>query len=179
VATALEAVTALSPPRPVSSLRAHTRAAALRRARSCYDHLAGDLGVEVTAALVAAGALRSTDGIHDTRRRAGDALSSQLSTHPYELGPRADEVFGSLGVDLAMAAHPVRPSRRPLLRFCLDWTEQRHHLAGRLGAELLAALLRREWLCAGTRPRTLDLTAQGRRRLPEALPLDPAAMHRL
>lgn len=170
VATALEALTALSPPRPVRSLRAHTRAAALRRARSCYDHLAGDLGVQVTAALVAADALRPTDGLSDTRRRPHDPLSAPLSTHPYELGPAAETVFAALGVSLSDTARPSR-TRRPLLRFCLDWTEQHHHLAGRLGAALLAAFLSRQWLTPGSRPRTLVLTPEGEHALPTTLPL--------
>ncbi|NSC22259.1 winged helix-turn-helix transcriptional regulator [Streptomyces albus subsp. chlorinus] len=173
VATALEALTALSPPRPVRSLRAHTRAAALRRARSCYDHLAGDLGVQMTAALVTAEALLPTDGIPDTRRRPRDPLSAQLRDHPYALGPRAEEVFTALGVDLAGTTRPSSPTRRPLLRFCLDWTEQRHHLAGRLGAALLTALLTRSWLTPGPRPRTLILTAEGHHHLPDILPLSP------
>ncbi|MEU2080420.1 winged helix-turn-helix domain-containing protein [Streptomyces albus] len=174
VATALEALTALAPPRPVRSLRAHTRAAALRRARSCYDHLAGDLGVQVTAALVAVDALRPTDGIPDTRRRAHDPLSAQLPTHPYELGPAAEDVFTALGVPFSEVLHPVCASRRPLLRFCLDWTEQRHHLAGRLGAALLTALLTRRWLTPGPRPRTLVLTPEGHGRLAAVLHLPPS-----
>uniref|UniRef100_UPI0034DF1D3D ArsR/SmtB family transcription factor n=1 Tax=Streptomyces sp. PU-14G TaxID=2800808 RepID=UPI0034DF1D3D len=171
VATALEALTALAPPRPVRSLRAHSRAAALRRARTCYDHLAGDLGVQVTAALVAADALHPTDGIPDTRRRPHDPLSSPLPAHPYALGPTAQEVFACLGVNLSETISPPHPTRRPLLRFCLDWTEQRHHLAGRLGAALLTALLTQRWLTRGARRRALILTPEGARHLAAALPL--------
>jgi DNA-binding transcriptional ArsR family regulator len=172
VAAVLEALSGLGPGRPVRSLRAHTHAAALRRARRCYDHLAGRLGVELTAALVERGALRPGDGVPDTRRRAHDPLSSPLPSHPYELGPYAPEVFAAVGVDLDAEICPARPTRRPLLRFCVDWSEQRHHLAGRLGATLLSALLDQEWVRTGTRRRTLTLTDRGRDALGRRLGLD-------
>lgn len=167
VGHALEALAALSTPTPIRSLRAHTRAAALREARSCYDHLAGTWGVAISAALLRLGALRATDGINDTRRRYDDPYSSVLPDHPYDLGPEADAVFGRLGLDLCTAVR--ESSRRPLLRFCLDWSEQRHHLGGRLGATLLGCLRTRGWIDDGTRPRTLIITAHGRRGLADTL----------
>ncbi|MBB5158243.1 ArsR/SmtB family transcription factor [Saccharopolyspora phatthalungensis] len=159
VAAVLEALAAIAPARPVRSLRQGTRAAAVREARSCYDHLAGRLGVAVTAALLDHGALAAADGIPDTRRRPGDGLSVQLSEHPYRLGPHAEPVFAALGVDLD--AVRTGPSRRPLLRFCVDWSEQRHHLAGRLGAALLSALLDSGWLARKPQQRALKLTDTG------------------
>lgn len=160
VADVIEALARLAPARPVRSLREGTRAQALRAARTCYDHLAGRLGTAVTAALLDQGALAAMDGDATTGRRPGDPLSAQLATHPYELGPRAGAVFGELGVDLP-AVRAAR-SRRPLLRFCLDWTEQRHHLAGRLGAALTAALLDAGWLSRAGRPqRAVRLTESG------------------
>lgn len=169
VAAAIEAIAALAPAQPIRSLREHTSAAALRRARSCYDHLAGGLGVAVTAALVQRGALHRTDGDGGIDRRPGDPLAAPLAEHPYELGPRADAVLAELGVDLAAlrAAH----SRRPLLRFCVDWTEQRHHLAGGLGAAVHAALLDRGWVARTRRRRALDLTPDGARELHDRLGL--------
>jgi DNA-binding transcriptional ArsR family regulator len=167
VAEALEALATLAPAQPIRSLRQHTRAAALRQARTCYDHLAGRTGVEVTAALVTHGALETTDGVPDTRRRDGDALSKPLPTHPYRLGPEAAPVLGALGVDLDQLR--ARPSRRPLLRFCLDWSEQRHHLGGRLGAALLDAFLDRGWVAPTRRRRVLELTDRGARALRDEL----------
>ncbi|HET6504239.1 MAG TPA: metalloregulator ArsR/SmtB family transcription factor [Amycolatopsis sp.] len=137
VGAAMEILAGLSPTQPVTSLKSGTRAQALRLARTCYDHVAGRLGVAVTAALLDRGALAAADGIPTTERRAGDRLSAPLTAHPYRLGPDAHEVFRGLGVDL----DEVRRQRRPLLKFCLDWSEQRHHLAGALGAELARALL--------------------------------------
>ena len=98
VSAILEALAQLAPAQPVRSLRQSTRAAALRSARACYDHLAGKLGVELTQALIDHRALTPTDGIPDARRRSGDRLSSQLADHPWVLGPSAGEVFGGLGV---------------------------------------------------------------------------------
>jgi DNA-binding transcriptional ArsR family regulator len=170
VAEALEALAPLAPAEPVRSLRQHTRAAALRRARTCYDHLAGRTGVAVTAALVSRGALETTDGVPDTRRRPDDALSVPLPTHPYRLGPDAAPVLAALGVDLDRVG--AQPSRRPLLRFCLDWSEQRHHLGGRLGAALLTAFVERGWVTRTRRRRVLDLTDRGARALRDELGLD-------
>ncbi|MDT7745666.1 MAG: hypothetical protein QOE59_4744 [Actinomycetota bacterium] len=172
VAAALESLAALAGPRPVRSLRAHTRAAALRQARSCYDHLAGTWGVAVTAALIDHRALQTTDGISGNRRRDADPYSSVLPEHPYQLGPQAQTVFTRLGVDLPTLVSP--PGRRPVLRFCLDWSEQHHHLGGRLGAALLRAFRDQGWVRDGNRARTLTITDLGRHRLAETLALTDA-----
>ena len=96
VSAILEALAQLAPAQPVRSLRQSTRAAALRSARACYDHLAGKLGVELTQALIDHRALTPTDGIPDTRRRPGDRISSQLTEHPWVLGrPRPRSSPGS------------------------------------------------------------------------------------
>jgi DNA-binding transcriptional ArsR family regulator len=173
IAETLEALARIAPPKPVKSLREHTRAHALRRARTCYDHLAGMLGVAITAALVEHDALATTDGLGHTGRRDGDPLSSQLPTHPYCLGPDAERVFAALGVDLTACI--AEPGRRPLMRFCLDWTEQRHHLAGRLGAALADALLSRGWTKRSPGQRAVLLTPAGSRGLREHLGLSVAA----
>ncbi|WP_020660622.1 ArsR/SmtB family transcription factor [Amycolatopsis benzoatilytica] len=154
----LEALARHSPARAVRSLREGTRAEALRTARLCYDHVAGRLGVTITAALLDRGALATVDGDPTTRRRAGDRISSQLPEHPYVLGPASAEVFGELGVDVAMAA----AGRRPLLRFCLDWTEQRHHLAGALGAAVTERFMAAGWLRSRAKAhRAVQLTDSG------------------
>lgn len=157
VGAAIEALAVLAPTRPVRSLRESTRAAALRRARSCYDHLAGQLGVAVTEALLERKALTRTDGVTGTQRAQGDPISAPLAEHPYELGPDADALFGELGVDLAAA----RKQRRPLLRFCVDWSEQRHHLSGALGAAILSRMESAGWVDRPGGRRALRLTDRG------------------
>ena len=165
VGAAIEALAVLAPSRPVRSLRESTRAAALRRARSCYDHLAGQLGVAVTEALLDHQALARTDGIAGTERAHGDPLSAPLREHPYRLGPNAEALFGELGVDLDVA----RGGRRPLLRFCVDWSEQRHHLSGALGAALLTRMESAGWVERPGGRRTLRVTNGGARTLERVL----------
>ncbi len=174
VAAAVEALAVIAPQPPVTSLRESTRAAAMRRARSCYDHLAGQLGVAVTEALVEQGVLRRTDGGSGTSRDRRDRLAAPVARHPYELGPAADRVLVRMGVDLA-ALHERPPSARPLLRFCVDWSEQRHHLAGALGAAVLDAAVRAGWVTRRPGGRALDVTADGVRGLAETLGIQAAA----
>jgi DNA-binding transcriptional ArsR family regulator len=117
VASALERLSAIAPPRPVRGLRAIGRAEALRDARTCYDHLAGRLGVAVSEGLVRAGVLRPSD------------QAFAPTTH----GTR---VLSGAGIDVEQLAR----ARRPLTRACLDWSERRPHLAGALGAALVRRL---------------------------------------
>jgi DNA-binding transcriptional ArsR family regulator len=159
VAAVLEALARISPTEPVRSLRQGTRAAALRAARTCYDHLAGRLGVQVLQGLLDRGGLIATDGLVTPRRRPGDGLAQQLRHHPYRLGPAAADVFGALGVPAKRLAAPA--TGRPLLRACVDWSEQQHHLAGRLGADLLAGLLGYGWVIRPSTRRAVRLTPDG------------------
>lgn len=172
VVAAIESLATLAPQRPVRSLRESTRAAALRRARTCYDHLAGRLGVAVTEALVARHALVRTDGRDGNDRCAGDRLAGPVPVHPYELGPTAAAVFGEFGLDLTT----LRCADRPVLRFCVDWSEQRHHLAGSLGAAVLHRLCELDWVRRRPSGRAVELTEAGRAGLDEILGLgDPLA----
>ncbi|MBO0728743.1 MAG: helix-turn-helix transcriptional regulator, partial [Acidimicrobiaceae bacterium] len=160
VAIVLEALASLAPTHPVRSLRQDTHAAHLRNARSCYDHLAGRLGVAVTAGLLDRKVLVATDGVGDTSRRDADRYSAPVPHHPYDLGPRARPVLADLGVNLDALLDAPRASR-PVLRFCVDWTEQRHHLAGALGAALLTAFTDQEWVVRHPHRRTITLTKSG------------------
>lgn len=171
VATIMEALAVIAPAEPIRSLREGTRAAALRRSRTCYDHLAGQLGCAITQSLVEHGALTPIDGDGSTRRRPGQRLSSPVPEAPFRLGPRAAEVFGRLGVAGRHLDGAPR-GRRPLLRFCLDWTEQRHHLAGQLGADVLTAMIDGGWITRRPRHRAVDLTDVGATELRRCLALD-------
>jgi DNA-binding transcriptional ArsR family regulator len=140
VAEAFEALARLRAPAPVIGLHAVTARDQLRRARSCYDHLAGRLGVELTAALVARGWLADGDDAFDV----GD-----------------DGAWSSLGIDVAA----LRLHRRPLARRCMDWTEHQPHLAGALGQHVLDQLLEREWVARLGGTRALLVTPLGRAEL--------------
>lgn len=157
VGAALEAVSVLAPAQPVRSLRESTRAAAMRRARTCYDHLAGRLGVAVTEGLIDRRVFTRTDGRPGTQRGDGDRLAAPMPVHPYQLGPDATSVLAELGVDLA----EVQAARRPPLRFCVDWTEQRHHLSGGLGAAVLAGMQSAGWVRRHDSRRSVTLTPDG------------------
>jgi hypothetical protein len=141
-------------------LRQSTRAAALRRGRTCYDHVAGRLGVALTASLLERGALVRVDGGAGLDRAEGDRRSAPSRRCPFRLGPSAGDVLGAFGVDLAPLLD--RPAgSRPLLRCCLDWSEQRYHLAGALGAAVLEQLLAAGWVRRAGPPRALELTPAG------------------
>ncbi len=156
-AEALESLTALAPTRNVTGLAAYNRLNRLRTARTCYDHLAGKLGVQVLAWLHRSGALIRTDGMSSTERAPGDELSKPVRNAPYRPGPRADEIFAQWHIDLDV----ISRRHRPLIKVCVDWTEQSHHLAGGLGAEVLASFRNAGWVEASGRPREVRVTAAG------------------
>ncbi|WOC13911.1 ArsR/SmtB family transcription factor [Gordonia sp. MP11Mi] len=151
VIAAIEALLPLGRPEPPRGLRAVNAWHRLRVARSCYDHLAGTLGVDVLAGLLESDALVRIDGIGSTAPGPEDRLSATVTAAPYVLGPAAADVFGALSIDL----DALRGHRRPLIRACMDWSEQRHHLAGGLGAAVMTAMLDNSWV--GRRARGRDL----------------------
>lgn len=169
VAHALEALAQIAPQAPIRSLRQHTRTHALRQSRLCYDHIAGRLGVAVMRVLIESGALAGGDGIHHPDSAPTDRLSAARHDVDYRLTDHGATVLTELGVDLdALSAR-----RRPLIRSCLDWTEQRHHLAGALGAALADRLFELGWLRHSTQRRAVLLTDTGRAGLSDALGLHP------
>lgn len=165
VARALEALAEIAPPAPIRSLRQHTRAYALREGRLCYDHLAGRLGVTVMRALLAGGALQGGDGLYHPDSAPTDRLSAAGRDVNYRLTAHGAEMLTKLGIDLEQ----LSARRRPVIGYCLDWTEQRHHLAGGLGAALVDRLVALDWLTQTSQRRVVRLTDTGKTRLPEAL----------
>jgi DNA-binding transcriptional ArsR family regulator len=155
VAAAIEALGRLARPAAPSGLRDVNRMTALRHARSCYDHLAGQLGVALTDTLIDHGALRAADG----------ALAAADS-----------DVWPALGIDLA--AIRAGAGRRQLARPCPDWTERRPHLAGALGAAVLHSLIGRDWIRRRPGGRALTVTTTGTVAL-QALGVTAASPHTL
>ncbi len=128
--------------------------AALVHARTCYDHLAGRLGVALFDSLVARKAIEDVS-IRMPVRKVHGALG------PVALGPGAASVFARLGVDLE-AAHG---KKRQFATACQDWTENRPHLGGALGAALLERFEDLEWVERQRGSRAMIITGRGRRGL--------------
>ena len=165
----IEAVAAVAPPQPVRSLRQGTRAAALRTARTCYDHLAGRLGVAIFDALVSGAYVTGGDGFHHPDGASRDRLAGAGRDLDYQLTPRGCRLMEELGVELPDRADGVVP-----LRYCVDWTEQRHHLSGAVGRALAARLVSRGWLVRADRSRAVHVTDAGHGGLSRWLGIDTA-----
>ena len=121
-------------------LRSSPREPALRKARVCYDHLAGDLGV------------LAFDAFRKHRWIAHDESGLTLSKS-------GAEFCRELGIDVDAA----RASRRPMCRVCLDWSARRHHLAGQVGAQLLERCYELGWARRRRGTRIVDFTPRGER----------------
>jgi DNA-binding transcriptional ArsR family regulator len=158
----LEKLTEIAPARPVRSLRESTRAAQLRAARACYDHLAGRLGVEIMASMLDQGYLDGGDGRHDPDRSRHDQVRGYGRDIDYSLTPA-----GLRWLDEMEIVVPVR--RRTLVRYCIDWSEQRHHLAGLLGRSILDRFLSAGWVRRRERGRSVQVTPDGAAALAELL----------
>lgn len=120
----------------------------LAHARTCYDHLAGELAVAIYKQLL---------------------ISKHLSDDEGEL------VINASGFDLLAAVgadtEAIKMAKRPKARPCLDWTQRRHHLAGAAGKELLGAFSRNDWVKRGNRPRSIRITEIGRTSITDAFGL--------
>ncbi|WP_300265551.1 metalloregulator ArsR/SmtB family transcription factor [Microbacterium sp.] len=138
VADAVETLLRMTSEDPVSSWSGSDRQLAMRRARSCYDHLAGDLGIALTDLFVA------------RRWIDSDVGSARASI---------ENISQALRLRLQ-----ISESSRPLVRGCPDWTARRPHLAGRLGAAILSALLSEDWLARRRHDRALRVTDRGQER---------------
>lgn len=152
VAAALEALgvlagTSRSPFQPTTPMR-------LRAARTCYDHIAGSLGVALHDRVVALAWVRRTTS----------------SGKDYELTPLGSRSLERLGVDV----EATRGQRRRFAFACLDWSERRPHFGGALGAALLDVALRKRWVEQDLDSRTLSVTRAGRRDLKTQFGLDTA-----
>lgn len=121
---------------------------ALRKARVCYDHLAGDYGVRILDSFIAREVIE-TDGENLAVTESGRQAISEL------------------GIDLEKLA----PSRRPLCKSCLDWSERRSHLAGTLGKTLFQHFLDNGWARRSSESRAVLFTPEGERRFLSLFPL--------
>lgn len=154
VGDTIETLAGLAPAQTVRSLRQGTRARALREARSCYDHLAGRLGVGIMTALLEAGCLDGGDGTFDADRADQDRPSAYGRDVDYHLTSAGRAWMAGLGV--AVGAGPAA------MRYCVDWSEQRHHLSGAVGRGLFARLVELDWIRRSDGSRAVQVTGSGR-----------------
>jgi DNA-binding transcriptional ArsR family regulator len=120
----------------------------LKYARTCYDHLAGRIAVEICAALESSGLLVAVE-------------------RGFEVMPDGEVWFRKLGIEIGN----LREQRRAFARQCPDWSERRPHLAGALGAALLEQMFRRDWIARVRSSRVIRVTAKGRTELDHLLGL--------
>ncbi len=139
VAAAIEALMGLAERTGHTRLRTGPKEPALRQARVCYDHLAGDYGVTLLESLIARGLVTE----------AGETLT---------LTPTGEAFMQALGIDLSVLGR----LRRPLCKGCLDWSVRRRHLAGALGAALLERFYGLGWARREPGTRLVTFTPKGR-----------------
>jgi DNA-binding transcriptional ArsR family regulator len=153
VAAALEGLMAIAPSGPRVIDRSGSVDEALRHARVCYDHLAGEAGVRLLESL-------------------SERKWVRCSRHGIAITTEGQEWFRRLGVDV----EALRGERRPLCRPCLDWSERRFHLAGALGAALLDRLLALRWARREAGTRALAFSARGAAFLETLQPPGPSTL---
>ena len=117
----------------------------LRAARTCYDHIAGSLGVT----------------LHDRIRAMGWLVDDSKDGSSYDLTPRGEKGLQALGMEI----DATRALRRRFAFACVDWSERRPHLGGALGAALLKVALKKRWVAQDLDSRILHVTASGRREM--------------
>ena len=140
VAHAIEALGAISTPR---KRRPIGESAAIRYARTCYDHLAGELAVKITDLL------QRNEFIVPRSERA------------FEVTGEGEAFFRQWGIEAAL----LRKKRKEVARRCLDWTERRYHLAGAIGAAMCKKMIEFRWMTRDDGSRIVHVTAEGRRHL--------------
>ena len=143
VAAALEALSVLaSGSRDICVSNAPNR---LRMARTCYDHIAGILGVT----------------LHDRFKALGWLSDISARDNAYLVTSNGAEAFQALGIDI----EEIRKQRRRFACACVDWSERRPHVGGAVGAALLKLALKRKWVIQDLDSRVLTVTKVGRREM--------------
>ncbi|MGY4796185.1 ArsR/SmtB family transcription factor [Lysinibacillus fusiformis] len=149
IAQFLESFLAISPPPEIRSLKQSSQIKLLQDARTCYDHLAGKLGVQLTESMMNAGYIK-------------------LDDKQFILTDEGTLFFTTFGIDLAA----LKRKRRSFSHACLDWSERRYHLAGALGSELLNQFFNLDWLIRVPSIRAIKVTEKGKIGFKEVFHLD-------
>ncbi len=155
VAHLLESLMGVAQRTGATRVRPGPREPALRKARVCYDHLAGDIGVEVYDAFLRQHLVRTKTANNDK----GATI---------ELTKKGRQFCAELNIDL----EGMTKSRRPLCRSCLDWSVRRYHLAGSLGAAILKHCYQRKWAKRVEGSRVVRFSTKGEQALREMFRID-------
>ena len=139
IAQFIESFLAISPLPEVRSLKQSSQMKLLQEARTCYDHLAGKLGVALTDSMLKSGYLEKVE-------------------KEFVLTPLGEQFFTDFGIDLKV----LKKKRRSFSNVCLDWSERRHHLAGALGHGLLTHFLDLGWITRVPSIRAIKITEIGK-----------------
>ncbi len=149
VGSAIEALGLLSqvgkPPRRATG----PRDTAMRRARTCYDHLAGELGVRICDRLIGRGFITEKE-------------------RDYSVTKAGASFFADLAIDL----DAIRAQKRVFARQCLDWSERRYHMGGALGAAFYDCAVTNKWIRRRSGDRTVTITPPGQQDLGALLGID-------
>lgn len=113
---------------------------AIKHCRTCYDHLAGKVGVAVTDSLLQQKIIINSDNV-------------------FELSKKGENWFADFGIDVT----GLKEQRRSFLRPCLDWSERRHHIAGSLAAALLDKMFLADWIRRAKNSRAIIITSKGQK----------------
>jgi len=150
VAGVLEGLAGLAARAGHMRVRTGPKDPALRRARICYDHLAGDLGVQMLDSMRTQRLVRQKKQEIELTSEGAKFLEKNLQISP------------------DMLAHP----RRPVCKACLDWSERRHHLAGTLGAAMMSRFTELKWAARDQAPgsRVVNFTRVGEKRFAALFP---------
>jgi len=141
VATALESLLAIAGA-PQARFQPSTPPR-LRKARTCYDHMAGELAVK----------------LYDYCLEQAWLIGDKEDNSAYELSEAGEEALINLGIDITT----TRKTRRRFACSCLDWSERRPHLGGALGAAILTVSLKQKWLERDLDSRALSVTREGKK----------------
>ncbi|NDI34125.1 ArsR/SmtB family transcription factor [Chengkuizengella sediminis] len=149
VAEVIEKLGAIAPSVQIRSLKQSDQMKQVRYARTCYDHLAGELGVSITEALLNQGLIILKDDL-------------------YEVTKEGEKWFENLGIMI----NNVGKTRRVFAKPCLDWSERRYHISGWLGAAIATHFLDQKWMIKSTTNRSVHLTEEGKIMLEQSLGLE-------
>ena len=146
VALAIENIAGLMPASSSANASANSEPLGIKYARTCYDHLAGKVGVQVTQSLL------KNKWLIDCDDR-------------YELSRAGHKKFSEIGIDVDVAQTQNRKFAYP----CLDWSERTHHLGGALGAALLNTFIANDWIRKVKNSREVVVTGKGMKEFAKSL----------